>query len=293
MPLRDIKNKPVEWNAIQGTRQPFAPVVALFSVCLFVLSACCSNDNKGHPPSNETDRENAQDHAEDLRQAAALRARLHRQMSNHQWLARSRGWQILEQGAAISDKEMTLFYTRRTVLKSQRASGSDQAEPDYWNREHLWPRSYGLKGTAADRDLHNLVPTDRTVNSSRGNKVFDVAMTPHRECTLCRVDSHAWEPPDEVKGDIARILFYMDVRYEGDTGIETDAGLPDLTLTEVADPSRRQLGPLHTLLTWHCIDPVSPKEEARHEVVAAAQGNRNVFVDKPSLVEAVYLFDCP
>lgn len=262
------------------------------TIWLLVLSACCSTDDSGQSHSPQDPREEARRQEEGKRQAAALRARLHRQMSNHQWLSRSKGWQILELGSASSASEMTLFYTRRTVLKSHRASGGNQAEPDYWNREHLWPRSYGLKGTPADRDLHNLVPADRTVNSSRGNKMFDVAMTPHKECSLCRVSRHFWEPPDEVKGDIARILFYMDVRYEGDTGSQADAELPDLVLAEQADPARKQMGPLTTLLAWHCADPVSPEERTRHEVVAAVQGNRNVFVDEPSLVEAVYQYNC-
>ena len=267
-------------------------ISCVLAACLLIMTGCRSNPESRQGSSIGADREEVMKREHDEQLLAALRSRLHQQMSRHQWIPRSAEWEILEQGAATSASEMTLFYTRRTVLKSQRASGVNQAEPDYWNREHLWPRSYGLKGTPADRDLHNLVPADRTVNSSRGNKMFDLAATPHRECRLCRVSPEAWEPPDEVKGDIARILFYMDVRYEGDTGLQEDIGLPDLALAEDADATRKQMGPLQTLLDWNCSDPVSAEERKRHEVVAAIQGNRNVFVDEPLLAESVYQYNC-
>ncbi len=266
----------------------------LLAVALLYLTACSSNpDASQDAPSGVGTEAARQKDAELARQQAdALRLHLHQKMAQQRWLPRSREWEVLAQSAASSRNEMTLFYTRRTVRQDQRASGADQAEPDYWNREHLWPRSFGLKATPADRDLHNLVPADRTVNSSRGNKMFGMATQPHRECSQCRVGPTTWEPPDEVKGDIARVLFYMDVRYEGDTGLPADAGLPDLVLAADADSAGNQLGPLPTLLDWHCADPVSSEERRRHEVIATVQGNRNVFVDSPSLAEIVYQHPC-
>src|SRR5687767_13276282 len=47
-----------------------------------------------------------------------------------------------------------------------------------WNREHLWPNSYGLDDVEpAYSDLFNLRAEDATVNSERGNKYFDISDT--------------------------------------------------------------------------------------------------------------------
>ena len=92
----------------------------------------------------------------------------------------------------------------------------------------------------------------------------------------------------EAKGDVARAAFYMDVRYEG----AADDTVPDLALGDEPDAGARRFGVLSTLVAWHCSDPVSAEEVRRHEVVAAAQGNRNVFVDEPRLAGKVYGFVC-
>ena len=220
--------------------------------------------------------------------AAALRIELAESMAGNAVLRYSDTWDVLAEGAEVSPGAIRLFYTRRIVPSELRASGADQAEGDYWNREHVWPQSYGLADTDARTDVHNLVPVDRTVNSSRGNKVFDEATTPHHECTVCRVSGEAWEPAPEVQGDVARVAFYMDVRYEG--GPLDDVG--DLSLSDDSDPDARRFGVLSTLVRWHCADPVSAEEVRRHEIVAAAQGNRNAFVDAPELAETLYGIDC-
>ena len=90
-----------------------------------------------------------------------------------------------------------------------------------WNREHLWPNSYGINGLGpAFSDLHNLRAEDWSVNSSRGTKFYAVSdhldahyrMPAHPEAPLASTDTDSWEPPAAVKGDIARALFYMTVR---------------------------------------------------------------------------------
>ncbi len=227
--------------------------------------------------------------APDAEDATALRASISESMAGNVVLRYADTWDVLADGAEVAPGAIRLFYTRRIVSAGARASGDDQAEGDYWNREHVWPQSYGLADTDARTDVHNLVPVDRTVNSSRGNKVFDEAGTPHHECTVCRVSGEAWEPAPEVQGDVARIAFYMDVRYEGRPG--ADAG--DLDLSDDPDPEARRFGVLSTLLDWHCADPVSAEELRRHQAAAGAQGNRNAFVDVPELVGQVYGVECP
>ena len=43
--------------------------------------------------------------------------------------------------------------------------------PAGWNREHLWPKSYGVGYSGADfTDIHHLRPADWGVNAARSNK---------------------------------------------------------------------------------------------------------------------------
>lgn len=121
-----------------------------------------------------------------------------------------------------------LFYTGR----SQDADlWAHQNAQDGWNREHLWAQSRGVRPFPMKSDLHNLVPTDASVNQRRGNLDFDEGGGPEGEAPATFLDGDSFEPRDAVKGDVARALFYMDIRYEG-TG-----GEPDLTLIDRTTPS--------------------------------------------------------
>ena len=137
-----------------------------------------------------------------------------------------------------------------------------------WNREHVWPQS--LLGQSAGgsvnsaSDLHNLKPTDQAYNSSRGNSPFSDSLlikgSPVRE---------------EVRGDIARILFYMVVMY------------PELELVDTA-PNVYEMAYLSTLLEWHANDPVDAFEMRRNNLIHEYQGNRNPFIDRPYYVERLF-----
>ena len=178
----------------------------------------------------------------------------------------------------VNSENVLLAYSRRSIPKSARAGGDNQNQKDYWNREHVWPASHGVKNTAAFTDLHHIFAADATVNSSRGDKDFDNGGSRHKECKGCRTDADSWEPPDEIKGDIARVLFYMAVRYEGNDS----SGADDLKLVNtVTDSKSALMGVRSTLLAWHCADPVSDPERRRNNVVYSWQGNRNPFVDRP------------
>ena len=132
-----------------------------------------------------------------------------------------------------------------------------------------------------------------TVNADRGNLGFEetdadraIARASAYEAPLTSLDSNSWEPPPAVKGDIARAMFYMALRYDGNGTQEAD-----LTLTDKHEPRHRHqpvMGRLTTLLLWHLSDPVSPEEMLRNDRVQQFQGNRNPFVDHPGWVTAVY-----
>ncbi len=124
-----------------------------------------------------------------------------------------------------------------------------------WNREHVWAKSLGwFKNEGAGADLHHIKPTNPSVNSSRGNKKFGST-----------TNSSYYEPRDEVKGDIARIIFYLMVRYK-----ESDS----YTFKSIAESKE-------LLLSWNELDPVDTFEMNRNEVAYSIQGNRNPFIDHP------------
>jgi hypothetical protein len=81
-----------------------------------------------------------------------------------------------------------------------------------------------------------------------------------------------YEPRDEQKGDLARALFYMLVRYNG----------------ERSNQWRLPAGQdINLLLQWHQQDLPSPIEIARNEYIFATQKNRNPFIDNPSWVNRI------
>ena len=187
----------------------------------------------------------------------------------------------------INKDNVILIYSRRSDPSSNCCSSG-------WNREHLWPNSYGIdsKGPAYS-DIHALRPCDSNVNSSRGNKHFDESdpnsryfkFPSHPEATLCSSDNNSWSPPESLKGDIARAMFYMDIRYEGKNG-EPDLELTD-DLAEITS-SNSKMGSLKTLLIWHILDPVSEEEKIRNDRVYENQNNRNPFIDRPQWVNSIW-----
>ena len=176
-----------------------------------------------------------------------------------------------------------LFYTGWTREAGDHGNGQSQ-----WNREHVWAKSRGDFGTrpGAGTDLHLIRATDVSVNNRRGNLAFDEGGEPvidNDGPTACFKDSDSWEPRDQVKGDVARMLFYAAVRYES---VELDLELIDDTVPKGDhDPEH---GVLSTLLQWHVLDPVDADERFRHERIATRQGNRNPFIDLPDLVALVW-----
>lgn len=179
-----------------------------------------------------------------------------------------------------NSNNVILLYTGRSQAKSTFGGGVND-----WNREHVWAKSHGDFGNdpPCGTDAHMIRPTDASVNSDRGNKDFDEGGQQHSEATGCYYTTYTWEPRDAVKGDVARMILYMDVRYEGDNG-ELDLTAVDAVNTSPAP----EHGRLSTLLDWHEQDPPDAFEINRNNVVFSYQDNRNPFVDHPEFVYAVW-----
>jgi endonuclease I len=233
-----------------------------------------------------------------------LKEALHQIISNHvifPYTSNSTDtWDILQESDQDPNENnnMILVYTGRSQEKGYRDGSGNYSQyengngtqSNSWNREHIWPKSHGFpdEDDNAYTDVHNLKPCDRSVNSSRGTKDFDFGGNQHSEASDCLTDSDSWEPPDYVKGDIARILFYMVVRY--DPGVDHENNTFDLELVDYTTPNNTEpiLGKLSSLLDWHLSDPVDDFEINRNEIIFGFQQNRNPFIDHPNLVNYLW-----
>lgn len=200
-------------------------------------------------------------------------------------------WEILKYADEDPDNSdnVILIYTRRSVPKSDKDSG--QNDPDSWNREHVWAKSHGFpkEKQHAYTDAHHIRPADRSINTSRNNREFDDDGDAQGECLDCGRDKNSWYPGDGVRGDVARMMFYMAVRYEG-----YDSNTPDLELVDNITkqpsgvPQNEKFGKLCTLYLWHLQDPVSEIETRRNSRIYEWQENRNPFIDHPEWVSAIW-----
>lgn len=182
-----------------------------------------------------------------------------------------------------------LIYTGRSQEKGQK-SGQGNLGQDNWNREHSYPKSNGGfndKSAYGYTDIHHLRPSDESVNGARGNLEFDNGGTELSEAPGNKRDSDSFEPRDEVKGDVARMMFYMATRYEG-----KDPKTPDLELVPSVTDNGNALGNVCALLEWHKQDSVDTFEFNRNSKIQNIQGNRNPFVDNPQWVESIFNKDC-
>ena len=165
------------------------------------------------------------------------------------------------------------------------------------NIEHIWANSWwGHEKNNAYKDLFNLYPADGPANQRKSNHPIGVVSEASYDNGVIKVGMSAsyrpdslitaWEPADEWKGDFARTYFYMATCY-------TD--LKDLWTTNegwlTADMSEwPTMRPwvYNLMLKWARQDPVDSIEMARNDVIYCIQGNRNPFVDLPSLSEYIW-----
>mmetsp|Transcript_23572 Transcript_23572/g.55863 ORF Transcript_23572/g.55863 Transcript_23572/m.55863 type:complete len:392 (+) Transcript_23572:2-1177(+) len=159
-----------------------------------------------------------------------------------------------------------------------------------WNREHVWPCDRGVRcsrGNPDYTDIHNMFPADREVNIARGNRFFDDLPDDCTDVDGCVVledtikySDEIFQPPGYVRGVVARVIFYMDLRY---THLELTDN-PDLDKENL-----NQMAYLSTLLQWHEEYPPEAKEiERNNRACSEWQGNRNPFIDYPELAGIIY-----
>jgi len=202
---------------------------------------------------------------------------------------------------------LTEFYSQADI-----SSAWDGTRDGTWNREHVWCKnlSAGLWGTdGGGSDLHHLRPAERHLNSERNNHKYGVAIDASdvNEAYYVGADrekialggylslqTDTFEPLDKVKGDVARILFYVYTHYNkaenvgGTTnGNGSSVYFGTLSFTNIVS-AKSEADAINLLLEWNDIDPVDDIERTRNEEVFKIQGNRNPFIDDATYADKIW-----
>lgn len=165
------------------------------------------------------------------------------------------------------------FYCRSAFAKPSPVLNVGHVYPSSWISEHLGCRSERTclrtneQYSTIISDMHNMVPVEAYHYFKIKGSIFG-NLDDTIEASECGVKKrlHIIDPPDAIKGDVARIHFYMHQHHKL---------------------------PLNSnfafLKEWHKADPPDAKEKARNKRIQAAQGNDNPFVSQPNLVESLDL----
>lgn len=186
----------------------------------------------------------------------------------------------------LNNNQVWLMYVERPQTKIDYQTGSSIV--GFWNREHIFPQSRGgfsggtspfadgidiwLPTNANDilsghSDAHHIRAEDGQENSSRGNRDYGGS-----DYNGPAGNAGSW------KGDVARSLFYMAVRYEA---LSLVNGNP-------ADATMYQMGDLASILVWNTTDPSDDFEMNRNNYIYTWQKNRNPFIDYPALADYIF-----
>ncbi len=211
---------------------------------------------------------------------------------------------ILKTDAGTNGNVME-FYSQVNI--SSKWGGGNQGT---WNREHVWCQSLsgGLWGTSGGgSDLHHIRPVESGLNSARGNnkygelelrdsyKVYyeDASDNPVALGGYNNKSLKVFEPLDNVKGDVARIVMYVYTHYNtysnvgGTTNGSGSASFGTLNFTNVVS-AHNEASAIALLLEWNKLDPVDDIERNRNDAVYAIQGNRNPFIDDQTYADRIW-----
>lgn len=152
-----------------------------------------------------------------------------------------------------------------------------------WNREHVYPLGLGTPSMSTNfpgpgTDAHHIRSADVSRNALRGSRKFTSGSGNSKTI------GDYWYPGDEWKGDVARMMMYMYLRYPNQCKPSNVGTGPSVS----SDNDMLQL-----FLQWNAEDPVSEYEDSRNTYLGNAlntngQGNRNPFIDNPHLATLIW-----
>jgi len=182
--------------------------------------------------------------------------------------------------------EVKAVYTNYAVQLPTDVDPSTHLYENGIDCEHVWPQSL-YEGTAPMKsDMHHLRPCKTNVNSSRGHNPFGEVNTNQNHWYWLEYDltnpptqnideysesaSNLFEPREDMKGDIARTIFYFYTMY-----------------SNVADDNFFEIQK-DILYDWHQIDSITSEEIIRTNKISEYQDYPNPFIIDDSLIQRCY-----
>ena len=182
---------------------------------------------------------------------------------------------LLVYGWNDTDADLTNDYSRDKTLSCHTSSCSG-----LWLREHVYPRSLGTPNLGfefAGADAHHLRSIDSDRNNSRSNRKFEEGSGV--DMSYITIAGN-WYPGNQWKGDIARMIMNMYVRYPSQC-LPNNVGVGSTSYSNFGDMP-------NVFLDWNAQDPVSQYEINRNNILNTIQGNRNPFIDNPYLATIIW-----
>ena len=229
------------------------------------------------------------------KKSGELKTAMHEIIRPHTRISYGAGgtWVVFRNSDVRSDGSIWDMYS--DVVRYFPSSGSHSE----MHIEHSVPKSWwGETGSGnsnfvyeASFDLHHLVPSDASANTSKSNFVLGVVETPSFDNGVSKVGKamvdgvsrSVFEPHDDYKGDFARMYMYVFTCYQDYTWTSNGVYMLNNNQFPTLNTYSKNL-----LMQWHRQDPVSEKERNRNEAVFSAQKNRNPFIDFPHLAEYLW-----
>jgi len=189
----------------------------------------------------------------------------------------------------VSNTNVLLMYgyddvdaiTKNDRVRDEALSCHQSGCTGLWNREHVYPKSLATPSLTTNdpgtgTDAHNLRACDGQMNSSRNNRPYEDGLG---NATITPTTGN-WYPGDEWRGDVARMIMYMYVRYPSQCSAIA-VGIGSTSYSNFGDMP-------NIFLEWNEEDPVSPYEVSRNDILEGIQGNRNPFIDNPYLATIIW-----
>lgn len=243
---------------------------------------------------------------------AELKTALHRIIRNPKVV----GYSGLKEAYLLTDTRpdgyLRDWYSNVTAYEpGSNFSAATKEEGLGYNREHLLPQSwFGKKRDPMYSDITHVVPTDARLNTVRNDNPFGEVTgqasqvgtsengysrwgSPNKELGAPAGLTKVFEPNDSIKGDIARVYFYMMTCYEDTILAWHDTWSSSRTAPFVFSDEGTAYEPMQEwvmtmLMRWSEEDAVDSVETARNNSVFGVQGNRNPFVDYPGLEQLIW-----
>jgi len=165
----------------------------------------------------------------------------------------------------------TTFYCKKPFTKKNILITNSHIYSSSWVRDHLscgtprQCRNESEQYRQITSDLHNIVPADSRFELKRKNSRFgSVGNEVEKEACGFRRSFQLLQPPEDIKGDIARAILYMHSSYQ----------LPIM-------------GSIDDLKRWNLEDPPSEEEIERNKQINEIQGNENIYITNPEKADSL------